>query len=357
MSDREVPSAIAQRIIIRFLTAEDVKPAEILFRLRAQFREECLSRTQVYKWSADFKTGRTTVENEPHPRRPRTSITDDKIHGIEKLILENRRVHVRDMTDELGISVGSVESIIHERLGFRKISARWVPKLLNFDQKFTHEEICERLLERYRTEGEGLLARIFTTDETWVHYYTPECKRASMEWRKKEEPPPIKAKVIPSAGKVMCTVFWDNEGILHVDFLHDRRTINAEYYSNLLREHVKPAYRSKRRHKPMRDAILLQDNARPHTARLTMATIAELGWQTLEHPPYSPDLSPCDFHLFGPLKEALGGQRFSSNEGVEEFVRNWFLTRPKEFYAQGISKLPERWAKCVELSGEYIEKL
>lgn len=71
---------------------------------------------------------------------------------------------------------------------------------------------------------------------------------------------------------------------------------------------MKPAYRSKRRNIPIRSAIMLHDNARPHTASLTTKTLDELGWETLEHPPYSPDLLPCDYHLFGPLKEALEEQ-------------------------------------------------
>lgn len=357
MSERQVPTAVAQRIVIRFLVWEGVKNTEIFLRLRNQFGSECLSRAAVFKWAKAFKDGRETVENEPHDRRPRTSITPDNIRRVEQIILEDRRMNVRDISAELGISIGSVESIIHEHLQYRKVTARWVPKLLNFEQKFTRWEVCRRLLTRYEAEGDDFLTRIFTTDETWVHYYTPESKVSSKEWRKKEEGAPVKAKTTRSAGKVMCTVFWDRRGVLYVDFLRTQRTINAVYYSNLLKTHVKPAYRSKRRSIPARSAILLQDNARPHTARLTLDTISELGWEVLEHPPYSPDLSPCDYHMFGPLKEALGGQRFNTDDEVEEFVRTWLSELPKEFFDTGIKKLTERWTKCVTSEGEYIEKL
>lgn len=98
------------------------------------------------------------------------------------------------------------------------------------------------------------------------------------------------------------------------------------------------------------------DNARPHTAALTRENLEQLGWEVLEHPPYSPDLSPCDFHVFAPLKEALGGQRFDSDAEVEAYVRNWLQTRPASFYVEGIGKLPIRWEKCVSKSGEYVEK-
>ena len=103
--------------------------------------------------------------------------------------------------------------------------------------------------------------------------------------------------------------------------------------------------------------ILLHDNARPHTAALTQEKLDQFHWEKLEHPPYSPDLSPCDFHLFGPLKEALGGQHFENDNEVEQFVCNWLKTRPQNFYQEGIQKLPTRWEKCINVERDYIEKL
>jgi histone-lysine N-methyltransferase SETMAR len=103
----------------------------------------------------------------------------------------------------------------------------------------------------------------------------------------------------------------------------------------------------------MIEVVLLQDNARPHTAALTQLKLEQLGWKILQHPPYSPDISSCDFHAFGPFKEALGGQRFNDDAGVEAYVRSWLQTRPTSFYEDGISKLPIRWEKCVLKAGAY----
>jgi hypothetical protein len=87
MSERQVPTAVAQRIIIRFLVGEDVKNTDIFVRLQKQFGSECLSRAGVFKWAKIFKDGHKTVENEPHDRRPRTSVTPDNIRRVEQLIL------------------------------------------------------------------------------------------------------------------------------------------------------------------------------------------------------------------------------------------------------------------------------
>jgi hypothetical protein len=58
-----VPSDVAQRVIVKFVTNENVTPADILLRLRAQFGDETFLRTQVYDWSKSFNEGRTEVGN------------------------------------------------------------------------------------------------------------------------------------------------------------------------------------------------------------------------------------------------------------------------------------------------------
>jgi transposase len=120
----------------------------------------------------------------------------------------------------------------------------------------------------------------------------------------------------------------------------------------MLKNHLRPAIRSKRRGRLTTVVILQHDNARPHTARATVATITDLHFDTLPHPPYSPDLAPSYYHMFGPLKEAMGGKKFRSDEEVHQAVR----TRPQEFFSRGIRALPVRWRKCVERQGDFDEK-
>ena len=192
---------------------------------------------------------------------------------------------------------------------FKKFRPDGYPGCWEINKKTARVQISETLLAHCEEEGDAFIHRIVTCDETWVHHYTPETKRASKEWRGMGEECLVKAKTRLSAGKVMATVFWDFKGVLLVDFLHARRTVNVAYYCNLL-EKVRAAYRSKRRGFPIRDVLLLHDNARPHSAALTQEKLAEMYWTVLEHPPYSPNLSPCDYHMFGPLKEALGGATF-----------------------------------------------
>jgi len=133
-------------------------------------------------------------------------------------------------------------------------------------------------------------------------------------------------------------------------------TVTSVNYCNMLRNELRPAIRSKRRGSLTQGVLLLHDNARTHTAHLTVNSIRQLNWEVLEHPAYSPDLDPSDFHLHGPLKNTLRGHRFATDDEVKEAVHDWLRSQPQTFFANSIKKLTDRWAKCIEKKGDYIEK-
>ena len=81
-----------------------------------------------------------------------------------------------------------------------------------------------------------------------------------------------------------------------------------------------------------------------------------MGWEVLPHPSYSPDLAPSDYHLFGFVKDQLRGQRYETTGAIQKAVRQCLRMAGTEFYRRGIFKLQERWEKCVEESGDYVEK-
>ena len=124
LSEAKVHVSMEQRIMIQFLNKEGCKPSEICSRLKKQYGEKTLSNVRVYKWSSAFKKGRETVENEPHERRPRTSITGEIRDRVDALIRENRRITVRELSEILNINDGSVKTIIKQHLQYSKVCAR-----------------------------------------------------------------------------------------------------------------------------------------------------------------------------------------------------------------------------------------
>ena len=99
--------------------------------------------------------------------------------------------------------------------------------------------------------------------------------------------------------------------------------------------------------------ILLHDNVHPHTANVVRDK-QRFGWETLQHPPYSPDLSPCDFHVFGNLKKDICRCWFHSDKAVQEWVRLWIHQRPTSFYKTGIDHLISQWDTWINISGNYF---
>jgi len=148
--------------------------------------------------------------------------------------LEDGQISAKSIVEQLGISRERVGSIIYEDLDMRKLSAKWVPKCLNSDQKRQRCQSSEQLLEFFRRYPNDFLSRLVTMDETWLYHYDPDTKQQSMEWRHSGSPRPKKFRVQKSAGKFLASCFGDQGGILLIDYLPKGQTINAEYYSSLL---------------------------------------------------------------------------------------------------------------------------
>jgi len=142
---------------------------------------------------------------------------------------------VREIAETIGTSKERVGYILHGELDMKKLCARWVPRLLTADQKRTRMKISEKCLKRFnKNKTDFVWCRFITMDETWIHHYTPESKQQSKQWTETGCSAPKKTRWVPSARKVMASVFWDAESILFIDYLEKGKTITGEYYSNLL---------------------------------------------------------------------------------------------------------------------------
>ena len=108
---------------------------------------------------------------------------------VRDLVYSDRRIQVEEIAQAFGIS--HVSTILHDRLGMRKLTARWVPKSLSDEQMATRASVCSALLKRFRSRDDFLL-RLVTVDETWVHYYEPENKAQSRHWVGPGSPRPKK---------------------------------------------------------------------------------------------------------------------------------------------------------------------
>lgn len=344
-----------QRSVIRFMVMQQKTPKLIHEELQATLGDSALAYPTVKKWAALFKAGRESVQDDARCGRPTTAVNEDNVEAVEDFIMRDRRVSVRHIAAAMDMSIGSVETIIHDQLHMSKVSARWVPRMLTPEQRQVRKETSLEILNLFNEDSEDFLNRLVTQDETWVPHFDPETKAESRQWKHSDSPPPRKFKVSKSARKILVSVFWDSSGIVLVDFLEKGRTINGEYYASLL-EKLRAAIIRKRRGKISRGVRLLQDNAPPHKSTVAVAKAIDCGFELLPHPPYSPDLAPSDFHLFPHMKKNLRGRVFGTDEETKKAVIDVLEGFSQDFFRDGLLGLIKRSEKCVTLNGDYVEK-
>ena len=103
--------------------------------------------------------------------------------------------------------------------------------------------------------------------------------------------------------------------------------------------------------------IILHDNAIPHKAICVRDLLGRWRWEVLEHPSYSPDLSPCDYDLIPKLKAPFRGHRFRTRDDISIAVLRLIMTNFSHGEANCIRTLPHRWQRTIDSLGDYFEGL
>ncbi|UYV73966.1 hypothetical protein LAZ67_11001630 [Cordylochernes scorpioides] len=216
---------------------------------------------RVFEWYKRFKEGREETADNERFGIPSTSTTPPKVDKVLELVHEDRRITVREVAEEAGIS----SSIMKDILRVRRLNAVLVSKDLTFDLKNARKETASLNLEA-TTDDPELLKRVITGNETWIYGFDLETTQQTSEWRFKNEPRPKKARKAPSKVKVLLTVFFDYQGIFHHEFQQQGSTITADSYLGVLRR-LREAIRRKRPELwRSKSWILHHDNSPAHTA-------------------------------------------------------------------------------------------
>ena len=106
--------------------------------LKVAYGECTVSQKSVYNWYKLFREGREEVNDDARHGRPSTSTTNENTVAVKKIVMENRRITIREVAEDVGISVGSCHAIFSDILGLKRVAAKFVPKLLNFDLLTRH---------------------------------------------------------------------------------------------------------------------------------------------------------------------------------------------------------------------------
>ncbi|XP_017796825.1 PREDICTED: histone-lysine N-methyltransferase SETMAR-like [Habropoda laboriosa] len=321
------------------------KAAETARNINEAFNQDTVNERAVQRWFARFRNGDESLKDEEHGSRP--SEVDDE--QLKTLIEADPLKTTREVAEELNVDQSTVVRHL-KKIGKVKKLDKWIPHELNESQKNRRFDVSSALI--LRNNNDPFLDRIVTCDEKWTLYNN---RRRSAQWLDHNEAPKHFPKPKIHQKKIMVTVWWSAIGFIHYSFLNPGETITVEKYCQQLQE----MYQKLRRMCPAmvnrKGPILLHDNARPHVSMMTRQKLHELGYETLDHPPYSPDLSPTDYHFFKHLDHFLREKCFKNQDEAKNAFNAFVTSRTPEFYATGINKLVSRWQRCTNSNGSYFD--
>ncbi|KAI6648133.1 Transposase [Oopsacas minuta] len=275
-------SKIEQRAYVKIRTLLGKSAHEIhLDLVQVYTTKGALSYAGVRRWAQRFRLGRKSIEDDPQPGAPIMVASPIKSCAIKKLIDLDSHITIRELSKSVGISMGSVDHILRSQLKLTKVCARWAPHLLTKAQKETRVGCCRNLLKSYKECDPRRLFEIVTV-----------------------------AQVIIPKGQ----------------------TVTGSFYTSNCLGAVGENLSKRRKRTGAKGLRLLHDNARPHKTKQVKEKILRMGITELEHPPYSPDLAPCDFYLFPKLKEYLSGRHFSNSIELGSAIFQYLKRIPPEDY-------------------------
>lgn len=329
------------RAVIHFLWKKGRSNKEITSEIDAVYGDDAPSLRTVQKWTKLFNEGKEDLDDAPRSGRPPKEFLVTK---VRTLLEENPFFSQKKIAKTLEVDQRTIHHILSENLGLTRVNFRWIPYSLNDTQKESRVTISKTML---RTLSRAPSGNIITGDETWVYLRNP---RSSM-WIDSSIPRPEKPKLTIGSKKVMITVFWSPKGMRMICLLPPGHRFTKQYFLDDVVIPLEKRMCEERPKNGTKGIFLHFDNAKPH---LVDQELEEMGLIRLQHPPYSPDLAPSDFFLFGYMKFLLEGKEFETPEGLFAEVKNILCSIPKSMLQDAYAEWIDRLKRCIELHGEYV---
>ena len=234
----------------------------------------------------------------------------------------------------------------------QKICAKLVPKILTNEQKENRRNVCLDFLERIENDN-IFFKHVITGDEMWIFEYDPDTKRQISEWYRCKSPHEKKTRMSKSKIETIIICFFDSHGVVHKDFVPQGQTVNKQYFREALERLRKKVHRVR---PEITDTWMLHhDNTPCHTVIPMNEFLPKKGISRVPQPPYSPDLSPCDFFLLPELKFHPKGRHFGTVDNIQKVVTDQLSALPHEDFQHCYREWEQRLRRCVASQRNYYE--
>lgn len=334
------------RSVIHYCFLRDMQPKDIYSEMKIAYKDSTPGISTIYKWFNRFKDGRDSLDDDPRTGRP---IDLQENTAILQILKDQPFASARYISDILTIPKSTVCHKLVWQLNYRKLNFQWIPHELSSDNKNKRVQISQEILEIL--EGnERNWCNVATGDECWLYWENDP----NSQWLPQGEKRPLKPRKTITSKKTMFSIFFSLRGFLVVKTLPSGQKFNSQFMIDIVIPELCSKMQQFRQKSGAKGTFLHFDNATCHKSQTTQNKIASCGIKTIHHPPYSPDLSPCDFWLFGRLKEFLKGNRFQTEkelfDKVQEFLNSIDKNEIKKVYNDWIKRLH----RVIETHGEYL---
>jgi len=341
-----------QRAYIKIRTALNETPISIHNNLVSVYGEAAYSLVTIRRWVVRFKAGKTDLEDMHRSGRPITEKSPSNIALIESLIDDNPRISYSYLEEYTSMSRGTLIRIIKDELHLSKRSSRWIPHQLSANNKQRRVEFAKAMLHKFNS-GEWRIDQILTGDESIFYHRKIEKRAQTSSWKRACEPPDTVVRRDRFEPKSMICIFFRTTGPVLIHSVKKGESIDSQYYIENCLAPAFEALKKERRSSGLRGIKLLHDGARPHIASNTRNFIESSGIIEIDHPPYSPDLAPCDYWLFDYIKRNLEDEE--SDQTLVKSITRILKNIPHSEYLKTFKKYIERLELCIMAEGDYFE--
>lgn len=185
---------------------------------------------------------------------------------------------------------------------------------------------------------------IIPLDETPI-LFENEAQRG---WMMVDNPKPRIEALSLNKRKFQLTIVWGTSGLIHIDGCKQGSTIDGQYFLERIIKNVQKWCEKRRPRQGVSSYVFHMDNAMVHRCNMVKSYMTEQGIRLMEQPPYSPDLAPCDFYLFGKLKEHFSNTIFKDMDDALNRIAAWFSRIPRKELIAAFDEWEKRARICFE---------
>jgi hypothetical protein len=289
---------LEQRIIIKFLTNEGLDAYQILAKLHTHFGGRGYALRTVRFWIMEARRGREDLHDEHRAGRPPLDYIDT---AILRIIGKSPFESARSIAYMLKISYSAVLHHLHEVLGFKSFHLRWVSHLLTNDLRKKRQDVAREMISDLEASLQDGWRSLITGDEAWS--FLSQSPRRMWSGARDNVATIVKGDIRTT--KFMFTIMWNPREFHIINQLPDGCKMNSEYYITNVFVPLRERFCSGGPEDCGRPLVVHVENCSVHTSAAIERFMSDHRMVRMSQPPYSPNLAPSDFYLFGMVKNQL----------------------------------------------------